>query len=113
MVWAVAFAPDGRTLASTSDDQTVRLWDLSDRDRPRPLGLPLTGHTGAVRGVAFAPDGRTLATASRHQTVRVWSLPAFDRFAGAEVAEAYLLDRGPSGQATCAQYAPGRRYTTR
>ncbi|MGH3755570.1 MAG: TIR domain-containing protein, partial [Pseudonocardiaceae bacterium] len=58
-VWGVAFAPNGRTLATTSYDRTVRLWDLSDGDQPRPLGTPLTGHTGTVWGVAFAPDGRT------------------------------------------------------
>ena len=73
-VWAVAFAPDGRTLATTSDDQTVRLWDLNNRDRPRRLGPALTGHTGSVFGVAFAPDGRTLATASDDRTVRLWDL---------------------------------------
>ncbi|MCA1693775.1 MAG: WD40 repeat domain-containing protein, partial [Actinobacteria bacterium] len=78
-VWAVAFAPDGRTLATTSDDQTAILWDLSDRGRPRQLGQPLTGHTGAVYGVAFAPDGRTLATASDDQTVRLWDLSNRDR----------------------------------
>ena len=48
-----------------------RLWDLSDRDQPRPLGAPLSGHTNAVWGVAFAPDGRTLATGSDDRTVQV------------------------------------------
>jgi WD40 repeat protein len=73
-VSGVAFAPDGRTLATTSADQTVRLWDLSDRDHPHPLGLPLTGHTNEVSGVAFSPDGRTLATTSADRTVRLWDL---------------------------------------
>ena len=45
------------------------LWDLTDRDRPRRLGQPLTGHTDAVLAVAFAPDGRTLATGGADGTV--------------------------------------------
>ena len=71
-VYAVAFAPDGRTLATGSDDRTVLLWDLADRARPRRLGQPL-----AISGVpvAFAPDGRTLATAgSDDRTVLLWDL---------------------------------------
>ncbi len=73
-VESVAFAPDGRTLASANGDGTVRLWDVSDRSTPRPLGSPLTGHTDRVRSVAFAPDGRTLASASHDHTVRLWDL---------------------------------------
>jgi WD40 repeat protein len=73
-VHSVAFAPDGRTLASTSDDGTVILWDLADRAQPRRLGQPLTGHTGQVGPVAFAPDRRTLATAGDDGLVVLWDL---------------------------------------
>ncbi|MGH3806720.1 MAG: NACHT and WD repeat domain-containing protein, partial [Pseudonocardiaceae bacterium] len=73
-VFSVAFAPDGHTLASASADRTVRLWDLTDRAHPSPLGSPLTGHTSGVVSVAFAPDGHTLATASNDGTVRLWDL---------------------------------------
>ncbi|MGH3971585.1 MAG: WD40 repeat domain-containing protein, partial [Mycobacterium sp.] len=69
----VAFSPDGHTLASGSTD-TIRLWNLTDPAHPRPLGQPLTGHTGAVTSVAFSPDGHTLASASFDDTVRLWNL---------------------------------------
>jgi WD40 repeat protein len=65
----VAFSPDGRTIASASEDQTIILWDVRRRQR---LGQPLNGHDGPVTSVAFSPDGRTIASASEDQTIRVW-----------------------------------------
>jgi WD40 repeat protein len=56
-VYALAFAPDGKTLASASGDGTARLWDLTTgRER-----LALHGHDGPVYDVAYSDDGRTLA----------------------------------------------------
>ncbi|MFB4278951.1 AAA family ATPase [Nonomuraea sp. MTCD27] len=72
-VLAVAFSPDGRTLASTSADGTIRLWDVAAQ---RLVGAPLTGHTDAVTSVAFSPDGRILASASADRTVRLWDVKA-------------------------------------
>jgi len=69
----VDFNMDGRLLATASDDQTVRLWDV---ETGRPHGWSLTGHTGMVQDVAFSPDGRMLATASTDGTARLWS-PSF------------------------------------
>jgi WD40 repeat protein len=67
-VYSVAFAPDDRTLATASDDGSLRLWDV-------PSGSPrdvLMGHSGRIWCVTFSPDGRTLATASRDGTVKMW-----------------------------------------
>jgi WD40 repeat protein len=74
MVESVAFSPDGHTLASGSNDRTVRLWDVTDPANPRPLGNPLAGHTAGVNSVAFSPDGRVVATGSGDSTVRLWDV---------------------------------------
>ncbi|GIE89944.1 nSTAND1 domain-containing NTPase [Actinoplanes regularis] len=72
--FAVAFSPDGRTLAG-GDEREVRLWDVTDPRRPVEAGV-LTGHTAVVSMIAFSPDGRTLATASYDHTARLWDLAA-------------------------------------
>jgi WD40 repeat protein/tetratricopeptide (TPR) repeat protein len=64
----VAFAPDGKTLASASADRTVKLWDLATGRVIRSL----SGHKDAVYFVAYSPDGKTLASASRDRTVILW-----------------------------------------
>ena len=69
-VVSVAFSPDGRTLASGSWDNTVRLWDVVIGEHKRTL----TGHTWNVNSVAFSPDGRTLASGSDEGTVRLWDV---------------------------------------
>ena len=61
-VSAVAFAPDGQTLATRGDDYSVRLWDMASRRHVKLLGYrSLSGqYCGSL---AFAPDGKTLAIA--------------------------------------------------
>jgi WD40 repeat protein len=74
-VWSVAFAPDGKTLASAGGEwhdpeapQAVKVWNASTGRELRSLH----GHTALVFCVAFAPDGRTLASAGWDGTVRIW-----------------------------------------
>ena len=65
----VDFSPDGQTIASGSDDKTVKLWN-----KDGTLLTTLSGHSDEVYGVAFSPDGQTIASASRDKTVILWSL---------------------------------------
>ncbi|MEU4800887.1 WD40 repeat domain-containing protein [Actinosynnema sp. NPDC023587] len=73
-VYLTSFSADGDTLATASYDSTVRLWDLRDRDNPKPLGPPLRGHRSWVSSAVFSPDGGTLATAGDDGTVRLWDV---------------------------------------
>ena len=66
---AVAFSPDGATLATASYDATARLWDPA---KGTPIGKSLV-HPAIVYRVVFSPDGRTIATVCGDGEARLWN----------------------------------------
>ena len=67
-VLALAFSPDGHTLASGSRNGNIRLWNTDTGE----YKLTLEGHTDGVTCLAFSPNGSTLASGSWDDTVRLW-----------------------------------------
>ncbi len=67
-VISVAFSPDGRRIATSSFDRTVKLWETETGQEV----FTLRGHTSGVLSVAFSPDGQALVTGSIDCTSRIW-----------------------------------------
>ena len=69
-VLALAISPDGRQVASTGEDKTVRVWDLEEGR----LAQTMTGHSRRVHALLFRSDSQHLVSGGRAGVVKEWRL---------------------------------------
>ena len=106
-VRGLAFSADGHTLASCSDDNSVKLWDVTSGHELKTF----LGHRTLVNGVAFSPDSKTLASVSGHDprlrpapssgTLKVW-----DAKSGRELRTVVFDNKF----LTCVAYSPDGNF---
>jgi WD40 repeat protein len=103
-IWGSAFSPDGRRLATASNNYTVRVWawDPAHLGRPREPELKLDVRVqGFGNRVAFSPDGRHLATGGEGHTVQVWDT---------KDGQAREILRGHTGDVFALAFSPDGRW---
>ncbi|HEY9694929.1 MAG TPA: serine/threonine-protein kinase [Oculatellaceae cyanobacterium] len=72
-ITALAFSPNGKILASGSNDNKIQIWNLVTGKMIRTFA----GHSSAITSVAFSPDGQNLVSSSEDNTIKTWRLPKF------------------------------------
>src|SRR6266498_997562 len=111
IVYSVAFSPDGKTLASGSGDNTIRLWDVGAGRLIRSLA----GHGGAVRSVAFSPDGKMIASASEDKTIKLWQVSTgkYIRLFNGHTGSVYSVAFSPDGKTLASSSEEGNESALR
>ena len=95
-IYGLALSPDGKTLATGSYDQKIKLWKAERGEEIRTL----SGHNGCVFDLAFRPDGKILASASADRTVKLWDVASGERrdTLSQSLKELYALVFSPDGK---------------
>jgi len=93
------FSPDGKLLAATAEDNSIRLLEVSSVKQVRRL----TGHTGEITELRFSPDGRMLASSGRDHTAALWDV---------QTGELRAVLRHNSAQTSLAFSPDGRKLVT-
>ena len=70
VIYAAAFSPDNKILATASYDRLIKLWDVASGKELRTL----KDHSDAVYSLAFSPDGKWLASGAADRAVKIWDV---------------------------------------
>ncbi len=72
-IYALAFSPDGKLLASAGGDRKIVVWDVSQTANVKAIQT-LYGHVRAIDSVAFSSDGKLLASSGEDKSVILWDV---------------------------------------
>ncbi|MGZ3621838.1 MAG: WD40 repeat domain-containing protein [Ktedonobacteraceae bacterium] len=108
-VLAIAWSPDGRRIASGSEDKSVQVWS-PNKDKSSFFGtLRLTprsqfsykGHSGRVNGLIWSPNGQRIASVSNDKSLQVWD---------ATTGKIFIIYRNTSAGINGVTWSPNGRF---
>ncbi|HEX9130958.1 MAG TPA: serine/threonine-protein kinase, partial [Ktedonobacteraceae bacterium] len=109
MVYAVAWSPDRRHIASGGHDRTVHVWDATTG----AASYIYRGHAAGVTTIAWSPDGYYIASASLDKTVQVWDIETGQKvssYAG-HAGMVYAVAWSPDGKRIASTSGGGTDHT--
>jgi WD40 repeat protein len=92
-IYHIAWSPNGKVLATSSKDQTIRLWDSYSGE----LLKVARGHVRDVTQLAWSPDGEILASGSWDKTICLWDTKTWQVLREKQINSVYSLTWSPNG----------------
>ncbi len=68
-IFGIDFSPDGKEIATASEDKTIKIWDLNTKTNTSTI----SGHNKSVLSVKFSPDGKNIFSCSDDSLIRLWN----------------------------------------